>query len=65
MNRQIAKAAIKAALEEAEKISCNMNIAVVDAGCHLVAFVRMDDAWIGSGDISQKKAKTAALLGLE
>ena len=63
MNRQIATAAIKASLEEAEKIKCNMNIAVVDIGGHLVAFARMDDAWIGSIDISQKKAKTAVLFG--
>lgn len=62
MNRQIATAAIKAALEEAEKMNCKMNIAVVDAGGHLVAFVRMDDACLGSIDISQKKAKTAVLF---
>ena len=64
MNRQIATAAIKAAVEEAEKVNCKMNITVVDAGGHLVAFVRMDDAWLGSVDISQKKAKTAAFFNL-
>jgi len=36
-----------------------MNIAVVDAGANLVAFVRMDGAWLGSVDIAIKKAKTA------
>ena len=36
-----------------------MNIAVVDAGANLTAFVRMDGAWLGSADISQKKARTA------
>ena len=36
-----------------------MNIAVVDAGANLVAFGRMDGAWLGSLDISIKKAKTA------
>ena len=64
MNRQIATAAIKAALEEAETVNCKMNIAVVDAGGHLVAFVRMDDAWLGSVDISLKKAKTATYFNL-
>jgi len=36
-----------------------MNIAVVDAGANLVAFARMDGAWLGSLDIAIKKAKTA------
>lgn len=37
-----------------------MNICVGDAGSNLVAFARMDGEWIGSLDISCKKAKTAA-----
>ena len=41
-----------------------MNIAVVDAGANLVAFARMDDAWLGSLDISIKKAKTARYFDL-
>ena len=36
-----------------------MNIAVVDAGGNLKAFTRMDGAWLGSIDISIKKARTA------
>ena len=36
-----------------------MNIAVVDGGANLVAFVRMDNAWLGSVDIAQSKARTA------
>jgi uncharacterized protein GlcG (DUF336 family) len=32
-----------------------MNIAVADEGGNIVAHVRMDGAWIGSIDISQKK----------
>ena len=35
------------------------NIAVVDAGGHLVAHIRMDGAWLGSIDISINKAFTA------
>ncbi len=35
------------------------NIAVVDDGGNLVAHVRMDGAWIGSIDVSIKKAFTA------
>lgn len=36
-----------------------MNIAIVDAGANLKAFARQDNAWLGSIDISIKKAKTA------
>jgi uncharacterized protein GlcG (DUF336 family) len=36
-----------------------MNIAVVDAGGNLISHVRMDNAWIGSIDISIKKAWTS------
>ena len=41
-----------------------MNIAVVDAGANLTAFIRMDDAWLGSLDISIKKAKTARFFDM-
>lgn len=36
-----------------------MNIAVVDEGNNLVAFARMDGAWLGRIDIAQGKAYTA------
>ncbi len=54
-----AEAAIKAAKDKAVEINTLMNIAVVDAGANVVAFVRMDGAWLGSADIAQKKARTA------
>lgn len=41
-----------------------MNIAVVDGGANLVAFARMDGAWLGSLDISIKKAKTARFFDM-
>lgn len=50
---------IEAAKRHAEEMSVAMNVAVMDAGCNLVAFIRMDDAWLGSIDIAQKKAFTA------
>ncbi|MCB9832964.1 MAG: heme-binding protein [Planctomycetes bacterium] len=50
---------VGAAIERAKEIGCKMNIAVVDAGANLKAFVRMDGAWLGSVDIAQKKARTA------
>lgn len=54
-----AEKAIVAAKQKAKAIDTKMNIAVVDAGANLVAFGRMDGAWLGSLDISIKKAKTA------
>lgn len=54
-----AEKAISAAKEKSTAIDTKMNIAVVDAGANLVAFSRMDGAWLGSLDISIKKAKTA------
>ena len=54
-----AKRVIAAAEIKAEEIKQPMNIAVVDAGGNLVAHVRMDKAWMGSIDISIKKAWTS------
>ncbi len=54
-----AKAAVAAALEKSAEIDTKMDIAVVDAGGNLKAFVRMDGAWLGSIDIAMKKARTA------
>ncbi len=50
---------IAVAKEKSVSIDTKMNIAVVDSGANLVAFVRMDGAWLGSLDIAIKKAKTA------
>ena len=54
-----AKRIIEAAEKKAADIGQPMNIAVADAGGNLVAHVRMDHAWIGSIDISIKKAWTS------
>ncbi|MDN3512705.1 MAG: heme-binding protein [Candidatus Jettenia sp. CY-1] len=54
-----AKRVIAAAEKKAQEIGQPMNIAVADAGGNLVAHVRMDEAWIGSIDISIKKAYTS------
>ena len=56
---QQACAAIEAALEKSEELNTKMDIAVVDAGGNLKAFVRMDGAWLGSIDIACRKARTA------
>jgi len=54
-----ARRVIAAAEKKAEAIGQPMNIAVADSGGNLVAHVRMDGAWIGSIDISIKKAFTS------
>ena len=48
-----------AAEEKAKEIKQPMNIAVVDSGGNLVSHVRMDNAWLGSIDISINKAFTS------
>jgi len=66
MNITLAQAekAIEAAKTKSTAIDTKMNIAVVDAGANLVAFGRMDGAWLGSLDISIKKAKTARFFDM-
>jgi uncharacterized protein GlcG (DUF336 family) len=59
-----ALAAIDAARKKAVKLKTQMCIAVVDSGANVKAFVRMDDAWVGSIDIAIKKAKTAVYFGM-
>ncbi len=59
-----AMAAIAAARQKAEEQGTLMDIAIVDAGANLKAFVRMDDAFLGSIDIAIKKARTARLFNM-
>jgi uncharacterized protein GlcG (DUF336 family) len=54
-----AQKAVEAAVSKSKEMGLKMDIAVVDAGANLKAFVRMDGAWLGSIDIAQKKARTA------
>ena len=53
-----------AAKAKAREIGVPMNIAIVDEGANLVSFHRMDNAWLGSVDISIKKAKTARFFDM-
>lgn len=59
-----ARRIITAAEKKAIDIGQPMNIAVADSGGNLVAHVRMDEAWIGSIDISVKKAYTARAFNI-
>ena len=59
-----ARTALEAALEKSQQLGVSMNIAVVDQGANLKAFTRMDGAWLGSVDISIKKARTARFFDM-
>jgi len=54
-----ARRLLMAAEAKAAQIEVPSNIAVVDAGGNLLAFARMDGAWLGSIDIAIHKAFTA------
>jgi uncharacterized protein GlcG (DUF336 family) len=54
-----ARALIAAGERKAQDLGVPYNLAVVDAGGHLVAHARMDGAWLGSVDIAINKAWTA------
>lgn len=51
-----AKRMLAAAESKAESLGVAYNVAVVDAGGHLIAFVRQDRGLIGSIDLAIKKA---------
>jgi len=55
-----ANAVIQAAANEARTKGWPMNIAVVDSGANLVAFLRMDGAQLASISIAEHKARAAA-----
>lgn len=59
VNLEDARRVIAAAERKAAEIGQPMNIAVADSGGNLVSHVRMDGAWLGSVDISIKKAWTS------
>jgi uncharacterized protein GlcG (DUF336 family) len=61
---QTAQTIVAAAEQGARDIGVPMNIAVVDEGANLVAFARMDGAWLGSIDIALGKAFTARAFDL-
>jgi uncharacterized protein GlcG (DUF336 family) len=59
-----AQTLVDSAQKKAAEIDTLMNIAVVDAGGNLKAFARMDGAWLGSIDISIRKARTARFFDM-
>ena len=59
-----AKRVVAGAEAKAKEIGVPMNIAVVDVGGNLVAFERMDKAWLGSINIAINKAFTAVAFNM-
>jgi|SRR6202453_2510456 uncharacterized protein GlcG (DUF336 family) len=59
MTLEDARRVITAAEKKSKEIGQPMNIAISDEGGNLVSHVRMDGAWLGSIDISIKKAYTS------
>lgn len=59
-----ARKIIASASKKAIEIGQPMNIAVVDGGGNLLAFERMEGAWLGSIDISIKKAWTSRAFNI-
>lgn len=57
--------AILAAKKKAEADNVLVNIAVVDAGANLKAFIRLDESYLGSIDVAIKKAKTARYFNID
>jgi uncharacterized protein GlcG (DUF336 family) len=62
---EAAERIVGAAKKKAAEINTKMDIAVVDAGGNLKAFVRMDGAWLGSIDIAQRKARTSRWFDMD
>jgi glc operon protein GlcG len=60
IGNDLAKRVMDAAEAEGIKRGWKMNIAVVDTNGELTQFLRMEGAQIGSGNIAQGKARTAA-----
>ena len=55
---------LEAAIVKAEQIDVPQCISIVDSGGHLLAFCRMDGAFVMSNTSSRRKAETAAAYGI-
>ena len=55
---------LQAAIKRANEMNVPQCISVVDSGGHLLAFFRMDGAFVMSNTSSRRKAETAAAYGI-
>lgn len=53
---------IDAGQEKARDLGLNAVFVVLDAGANLVAFERMDGAWLASNDLALAKARTSVMF---
>jgi glc operon protein GlcG len=60
LSLDMAKKMVAACEAKAKQEGWKMNIAVVDDGANLIAFERMDGAYLGSVQVAQHKAMTSA-----
>ena len=64
LTRTGAKKVLDAIIKEAEARRKEISVAVVDAGGHLIAFERTDDAELTTVTIAENKARCAAFTGV-
>jgi uncharacterized protein GlcG (DUF336 family) len=63
ISAEAAAAAVSAAIAKARELGVRINVAVVDSGGNLAAFLRTPGAFLHSIGIAQDKAYTAASFG--
>jgi uncharacterized protein GlcG (DUF336 family) len=61
---EIAQQMLAAGIQASQKSHVEMTIAIVDAGGHIIAKMRMDGASVISGKVAEDKAYTAAVVGV-
>lgn len=64
LSYDLAEKALKAAVEKAQLLNTAVSISVVDSGGHLISFARLNSV-VGVIDFAVKKAKTAAIFGID
>lgn len=62
ISTQQAQSLLVAGQAQADALGIAVNIAVLDAGTHLKAFVRQDGAVLGAIDVALNKARTSVLF---
>lgn len=60
-----AQLAVQGGIEKARQMNVLISVAVVDMGRNLLAFARMDNALLGSVELSQGKAFTSATVSIK
>ncbi|MBB2200575.1 GlcG/HbpS family heme-binding protein [Gluconacetobacter tumulisoli] len=65
MHLSSATAMLAAARTEAERLGVTVCVSIVDAAAWPVAFIRMEGTILGAIDVSNRKARTAALFQMD